>query len=316
MKTVLITGGSGFIGSNLTKRLISQGIQPHLLTREKSSHWRLHDLKNQYLSHHVELTNIEDLQLLLKKINPDTIFHLASHGVIDAHASTEMMCRTNILGTFSLLECCKDLDISAFVYTGTCFEYTQPEQILITEKDEPRPFTLYGATKFAGTMAVQWAARALKLPTIVIRPFTTYGPLEDSTRLVIRTIRHVLHYKPPHIAASNPVRDFVFVEDIIDALLEAAKSAKKYPGEIINISSGTEHHLSEIANTVIDIEKSDVVINFDEASKYSHDHFHWAADNTKAKNLLGWKPKHSLREGLEKTLKWLKENDHLYPVLS
>lgn len=314
MENILITGGSGFIGANLAEYLIGKNIHPHIITGEKSRLWRIEKYlaANALSVYPIGLDDKSRLEETFRKINPSVVFHLASFGVSGQNTDRNMMERINIEGTGNILAVSRNFDLQAFVYTGTCFEYANRKNDLITENLVTGPFNFYGRTKLAGTNLCRKYAARYDIPAIIIRPFTAYGPWEDKNRFVAKTILSVLQNKPPEVNYSDPLRNFVYVGDIVAGLIKAQNAARTHRGEIINLGWDKEYRVSFAAKAICSLAKTEFSPVLIDESKYAVDNYHWAIDNSKAAKMLHWKPQTTLEEGLKRTIKWYRNHPGLY----
>lgn len=305
---VFITGATGFIGANLTRRLIKEKYETHILLRKTSNPWRITDILSSVKSHHIDITELTDLKKTIAKIKPEVIFHLANNGLYAGKSSRyENQVAVNIFGTVNLIEALKLVDYRCLVITGSSAEYG-PKKATMKEKDTTLPTTIYGVTKLTSTLYAQMTAKTSLKPIIVLRLFSPFGPYDDKSRLIPYVIANALAAKPIYLASPNSVRDFIFVEDVVDAYLATIMSARKFRGEIINIGSGYQSTVRQVVSTILNITNSKSKIYWGSQIPRPQESPKWQADIKIAKNCLNWKPRHSLEEGLQKTISWLGDN--------
>lgn len=301
---ILITGASGFIGSNLTRKIAAERSDVNILIRTESDPWRIKDVLPRIALHRADLTNREDIFAIIGKIKPKTIFHLAAYGVHSAHDDAKKIEAINLHGTMNLIDACAEFGFKIFVNTGSSSEYGV-KKMPMKETDALEPNSDYAIFKAAATQYCQSLAKSKKLPIITIRPFSAYGPYEESTKLVPTLINSLLSNTCPPLVSPDTARDYIFIDDVIDAYLLAGQRPD-LGGEIFNIGSGKQTTIKEIVNLSIRLTKASVKPKWGTMENRARDQNIWQADISKAKSMLGWSPKNNLEEGLTKTINWLK----------
>lgn len=309
-QVVLVTGASGFIGANLTKKLVSLGNEVHVLTKKTSDPWRLKNLNNQVTSHHLSLTEKTKLKRLIIDLKPQYIFHLAARGAYQTQNNLNQLIETNILGLVNLLNALEKINYQSLVNTGTSSEYGFKNKPM-KETDLLEPISYYAATKAGGTLLAQVFARNAHHNIITLRPFSVYGPWEEPGRFIPTIILRALQGKPLQITGGKVRHDFVYIDDMVEAYLKAAVK-KNLSGKIFNIGSGWQYTNFEVAQKVVTLTKNKVEIIMGAYMERKWDTNYWVADNSCAQESLGWQPKTSLEAGLKKTIAWLKTNQSYY----
>ena len=310
-KRCLITGGTGFIGRNLIDRLVADGHECHVLSLESSD--RLASLqtahgKGVYIKVCDIANNYMHLRLLVNRIKPHWIFHLAAQGTNPEH-SGQAQVDVNIISTWNMLEATRCYDYEVFIYTSSSLECGRSE-IPIHENLMLQPDTLYGATKASGTMLVTQIARKTGKRCIVLRIFCGYGPHERTTRLIPQLIILGKEGRLPPLVAPDTARDYIYSEDIVEGIIRAAE----YEGEnpiILNLGTGRQRTLREVvevARTQLDIEAEP---EWNTMPDCQFDTKHWQADMTKLKATLEWEPRHDFESGFAKTVKFMQSDQHI-----
>ena len=306
-KTAFVTGSSGFIGANLVRALIKRDFSVHTLLRPSSKTWRIEEVLPQLMRHDGDLSDGDSIRQIIKKIKPDLVFHLATYGAYPKDTDAERLFDVNIVGTHRLLEACRDIEnLSRFMYAGSSSEYGLQKEPM-QEDMLPEPNTLYGLTKASGTMLCQYFHRVHGTPTVVLRPFSVYGPWEESGRLFPDIITALLKDKSPALANPDAVRDYIYVEDFVDVLMRAAEESKAV-GQIFNAAGGRETSVRKIFETIAHVIGSKATPRYGAAASRSYDAVNWVGNTSKAQNVLGWSPAHSLEEGAAKTVLWFREH--------
>ena len=173
------------------------------------------------------------------------------------------------------------------------------------------PVTEYGASKAAATLYCQTIACTEKLPVVTLRLFSPYGRYEQKSRLVPSLILSALQKINPRIASRQFVRDFIFIDDVLDAY-EAVIDSKNTSGKIFNIGSGQQHSVGEVADMIVGLLGNEVTYEVGMPQAWKNEPTFWQADIQRAKSELEWEPEYSLGKGLAATIGWFKLNKGLY----
>ena len=307
----LITGATGFVGSCLVRELIRQNKEVYILVRNKELNWRLKDIEKEL--HVVECDILSDsLPSEIDEILPDYVFHLAVYGTSQNQNDRNQMIDINLKGTINLVNAVLKNPFTLFINTGSSSEYGTKNSSM-REDDILEPVNDYGITKAAATMYCTNIGKRGSFPLITFRLFSPFGYYESADRLIPSVILNALDNKPITVSSPRNVRDFLFIEDTVNAYLDAM-NAKIDQGEIFNIGSGMQHSIEEVVSLILEItdSKSDVLWNTKETQTRQIEPKRWEADIHKATRMLKWKPTFTLREGLAKEIQWVKENRHLY----
>jgi nucleoside-diphosphate-sugar epimerase len=258
-----------------------------------------------------DLVDRQQLQKSVKQICPQIIFHIAASGVSPAQKDRQSILNTNVLGTLNLLQATAQIAYERFVYTGSSLEYGV-KNTPMKETDMLEPSTFFGMSKAAQTLLCQQFAKEHFQPIVVLRLFSVYGYWESPKRLVPTVIRAALRNQEIALTVPGYRRDFVFIEDVIEACLLAVK-ANISSGEIINVGSGQQwgnEDVADIVQTLVSDWKFQV--NVGGYPAHRSDTPFWVSDIQKAKRLLGWEPRYTLKIGLEKTIAWFRLHQQTY----
>lgn len=297
-KTVLITGASGFIGSAICKRLMKEYKVVGIVSPFSKS-TRLQNTSNKIEIVKSNLADEKQVAKIFKKYSPTYVLHLATHGVYTyQQQDEERIVVDNYLMTVNLLKYSAELGVNKFINTGSVFEYGSRKG-RVKEEDVNMADILnkYSAVKMATTALAN--SYSQKINVITLRPFTTFGPFEDETRFIQATINRALANEPIRLV-KNVVRDFVYVDDVVEAYVAAVKRPFT-SGEIINVASGKKMTLEQVASLIKKTTKSKSKIIIDETYKRSKESACWA-DVSRAKKVLRWSPKITVLRGVKKML--------------
>jgi NAD dependent epimerase/dehydratase len=313
MEKVLITGAGGFIGSHLVEECVRRNMKViafiHYNSRSSWGWLEKSDVKNDF---EVIQGDIRDFDIVNKAIKGcDTIFHLAALiGIPYSYVSPIAYIRTNIEGTYNILEAAKTNGISNVNVTSTSETYGSAQYIPIDERHPVVGQSPYSATKIAADQLAISYFRTFGLPVKIIRPFNTYGPRQSGRAIIPTIITQILNGTSKlKLGNLNPTRDFTFVKDTINGFLAIANT-EVFNGEIVNIGSGFEISVGNLVTLISELMESDARIIPDETrvrpDKSEVDRLY--CNNSKIISNTDWKPEYDLKEGLMQTIEWLKQN--------
>jgi UDP-glucose 4-epimerase len=316
--SVVVTGGAGFIGSELVRQLAARGefvvVVDNLVNGKREN---LADV----LSPHVKLmvADIRDLGTLTPILREARIvYHLACLGVRHSVHSPHENHEVNATATLRLLAASRRADVPRFVYVSTSEVYggvrwaptIRWEQM--TEDHPAFPCTVYGGSKLAGECYARAYYRTYGYPTVVVRPFNTYGPRShhegDSGEVIPKFLLRCLVGRPMVVFGDGTQsRDFTYVSDTAHGILLAGEHQLAV-GETINVGSGSEVTISDLARRVaIELGRPDAAVEYDRPRP--GDVHRLVADVARARALLGYEPKVSLSEGLQRLLQWYRDQN-------
>ena len=310
---ILITGASGFIGSKLTHKLVKLGHTPHLLVRPQSDLTPIKTLVNKTKLHYIDIADREAFFATVSTINPHVIYHLAGSGVYSytqlSPTNIQAILDTNIQGTTNLFQASKYLtSLKVFINTGSSFEYGNSKHPF-SETSLPNPSNIYGASKVYTTNLAKIFAINEKLPVITLRPFTVYGPGEKESRFISTVIRQCLSNLNPQLTKQTIIRDYVYIDDLVDAYIASEKVGDKLSGNVFNICTGIATTTSEIATTIMKLtNKENLQLEIGGFPKRTGEVISLVGNPELSKKLLNWSPSTPLKEGIQKTIDWIKQH--------
>ena len=309
-KKVLITGASGFVGSCLARRLLKENYKVHIITRDTHNLWRLQDILKDMEIHNIDLLDSDKIANLASDINVDQVYHLATYGGYHYQTKLEYVINTNVIGTWNLFREFSKKDIEMFVNTSSSSEYGEKLEPM-REDMRVEPNNMYGASKAAGTVLCSTYAKINKIPLVTLRLFSPFGYYDAKTRLIPTVITSCLMGKKIELSQKDSKRDFIFIDDVIEAYLASSKLLNSY-GEIFNIGSGTQYTIEEIASTIVNLINKDVKIYWENNLERQYEPPIWVSDNKKANEKLNWEPKVKIVSGLNNTINWFRNNLQSY----
>jgi nucleoside-diphosphate-sugar epimerase len=304
-KPILITGASGFVGSNLTRYLVKKGIRVNIIIKKSSNVWRLKDIFENLNVYYADISNKKKIQTIIKKIKPKTIFHLATHGAYSSQSNTDRIKSTILDGTINLINECSKYRFDAFINTGSSSEYGFKDKKM-KENDLLVPNSYYSLFKSSATMFCQYMSLKNNLPITTIRPFHVYGPYEEPSRLIPTLLKKLTGNKKVKLVSPDISRDLIYIDDVVNFYILIAKK-NKLRGEIFNLGYGKKTTIKNIYDYLRKITNYKNFNKWSTMKNRSWDQKVWFSDMTHVKKKLKWNPKIDYKKGLYQTLIWHKE---------
>jgi len=299
---ILIIGASGFIGSNLLRRCL-EARDDVVGTFFSGSSWRL----DQIPATNLAFLNLQDpvsVVSLFHRLQPKTIFDCSSFGAYSFEQDFERIHSTNYLSFIRVMEEIADSDLTAYIHAGSSSEYGLNASAP-SELDELMPNSHYAVSKAATSQAISYFGKLRSIPVANLRLYSVYGPFEDSSRLIPVLCERSLKGELPTFAQAEVARDFVYIDDVVEAFIDAAlRMCPEIAGESFNIGSGTETSLAALADTSKRLFSIETMPEFSVTAGRAWDVNSWFADTTKANKLIKWSAKTNLNDGLKQTRDW------------
>jgi NAD dependent epimerase/dehydratase len=314
---ILITGAGGFIGSHLTESLLKKGYQIKALVRYNSkNNWGwLEEIKD-YKNLEVIIGDIRDYDCVLDSLRDcHSVFHLAALiGIPYSYVSPLAYIKTNIEGTYNIIEAARKLELKKVIITSTSETYGTAQYLPMDEKHPLVGQSPYSASKISADELALSYYRSFDLPVKIVRPFNTYGPRQSARAIIPSIIIQLLKGKG-EISLGNisPIRDFSYILDTLSGF-EAIYESESYFGEVMNIGSGQGISIKELYFMICDMIKIEpVIINqLERVRPEKSEVQNLICDNAKIKLSLGWENAFTLEDGLIKTIDWIKRNQSYY----
>lgn len=316
MKT-LITGAGGFIGSHLSEMMVAAGHKVRAFVRYRStSSWGWLDESPLRDDMEVVSGDIRDSDCVRRAVaGCDAVFHLAALiGIPYSYISPQAYIKTNVEGTYNVLEACRDLGVSRVVHASTSEVYGTARYVPIDEEHPLNPQSPYAATKSAADQLAIAYYRSFGLPVTVVRPFNTYGPRQSARAVIPAIVSQLLAGgETVQLGDIRPTRDLNFVTDTAEGFARAGLSETTV-GEVVNIGWGKEISIGDLAVKIAGIAGRRIVIERDEkrVRPAGSEVERLLADAGKARELTGWSPRVTLSEGLETTIDWIAAHRSIY----
>lgn len=312
MKTMLITGAAGFIGSNFAKLILSEYPDFNIIVYDKLTYaGNLENLKEiendtRYKFVKGDICDKELIRKIFRENKIDYVVNFAAETHVDRSiGSPEDFIRTDVLGTYVLLEAVKEFGVERFLQISTDEVYGSIDEGSFNENSPLIPSSPYSASKSGGDLLVNSYFVTYKLPVIITRSSNNYGPNQYPEKIIPLFITNLLEDTPvPVYGDGMNVRDWIYVEDNCRAVAKVLFEGKL--GEVYNISSNEEKPNILLTKTILEIlGKSESLINYVK-DRPGHDR-RYSIDASKVRS-LGWKPEIDFKEGIEKTVQWYIDN--------
>lgn len=328
-KNVLLTGAGGFIGSRLAEKLVQAGAKLRVFVRYNSRtdvgllRFLADDILDQI---EIVLGDLRDVDAVEKAAQVqdrkiDLIFHLgALISIPYSYLHPVETVETNILGTLNILQACRKSG-AKLIHTSTSEVYGTAQRVPIDENHPLQGQSPYSASKIGADKLVEAYFRSYNVQSITIRPFNTYGPGQSARAVIPTIISQALTQQELNLGSLETLRDFTFLDDTVNGFLlggEKINLSDQNPsilGETINLGSGSEITIGEIAHMILGIvNRADMPIMTDpqRLRPEKSEVMRLLSDNRKAMDLLGWSPQVPLLQGLERTVNWIRSHAELY----
>tara|TARA_B100000029_G_scaffold504098_1_gene582353 strand:- start:180 stop:1157 length:978 start_codon:yes stop_codon:yes gene_type:complete len=310
---ILVTGAAGFIGSHLTEHLVKSGYNVIAYDRYNSNNdWGWLDSSKYKKEIEVILGDIRDYDSVVKAMKGcSTVFHLAALiGIPYSYISPLAYIRTNIEGTYNVLEAAKKHNLKNILITSTSETYGSAQYTPIDEKHPLVGQSPYSASKIAADQLAISYHKSFDLPMKIVRPFNTYGPRQSARAIIPSLITQLLN-DSDYLKVGNlePMRDLTYVKDTVAGFISIYESDKLF-GEVTNIGMNEKISIAKLIEQIKSIMGVSVNIKKDKdrlrPEKSEVDELH--CDNSKLIENTLWKPNYDLKKGLTETIQWIKMN--------
>jgi NAD dependent epimerase/dehydratase len=311
-RRVLVTGAGGFVGSHLTERLVRAGGRVRAMVHYNAlGSWGWLDQSPVRGDIDVIASDLADRDSVVRAMTgSEIVFHLGALIAIPySYEAPASYVHTNVIGTLNVLQAARELGVERVVHTSTSEVYGTAQYVPIDEKHPLQGQSPYSASKIGADKMAEAFHRSFGVPVVTLRPFNTFGPRQSARAVITTIITQCLAGDTIHLGTLEPTRDFNYVTDSVEGYLLAA-STDKAMGMTINLGSGREISIGDLARAITGMTGSAATIEADErrlrpeASEVDR----LLADNSLAQSLLGWRPQVTLEEGLARTIDWIRQN--------
>ncbi len=311
MRSILVTGGAGFIGSNFVRYMVNKYPDYRMIVLDALTYAgnreNLKDLEGQmnYLFYHGNICDREVVDNLVS--NVDTIINFAAETHVDRSIlEAGSFIQTDVVGTFTLLEAARKYNIKRYIQISTDEVYGSIEQGSFTEESPLQPNSPYSASKASGDLMVRAYYRTYGLPTIITRSSNNFGPYQYPEKLIPLFITNAMDDQPlPLYGDGKNVRDWLYVLDNCEAIDVVLHKGKV--GEVYNIGAGNEMQNIQITEMILEFLGKPKSLIQPVPDRPGHDR-RYSVDTSKIR-ALGWTPRHDFREALRKTVEWYQDNE-------
>ena len=294
-KSILIAGGTGFIGFHLAKKCLSLNWSVTSLSTNKPK-------KNRKLKKvNYKICDVSNYNQINKKIKPDYDYVVNLAGYVD-HTNKPKTMKSHYIGCKNLSNFFLNSKIKKFVQIGSCIEYGKIESPQKEIKQNKKTFSIYGKAKLLSTIFLQNFYKKYNFPVTILRLYLVYGPFQDTNRVIPVTIINALKNKSFNCSNGQQLRDFTYIDDIISAIIKTLKNLKS-SGEIINIGSGKPIAIKKVIIKICELLNSGKPL-FGKIDLRKDEIMKLYPNINKAKKILRWNSRTPLEVGLRKTIKF------------
>lgn len=299
------------IGANLVRRLITEGCDLSVFTRKGIHHSNLDSVQEQLEVFQGDITDQESVKAAIETASPDIVFHLACTPFNLPEITSHQHFQVNVAGTLNILEALRESPRIRLIFAGSAAAYGAGSKL--QESHPMEPATMVGVSKACASMLIQTYAKLYGVQTIELRLSGTYGPWEDSVRLIPHVILSALDGRDILLTSGEQQRDFVHIEDVVEALIRGAKSSLAF-GTVLNIGSGIGIPIRKVAEEILELMGNPVNLLVGALQLRPDEIMKMSVDITASKESLGWQPQISLTEGLRMSIDWFTRQRELATI--
>lgn len=301
VRRILVTGASGFLGSHVVARARAQGLDPVAGSR----------LSLASGSVHLDVCDQQSIVAAFHTVSPSVVIHCAAYGVNYADQDQNTALAVNIHGALGVLSAAAQFGVRRFVHVGSAAEYGS--HLSPINEDAPlKPTAIYGSTKAAQTILMRERARALSVPLLVVRPFGIWGPGEGMHHLVPQVIEACISRSPLKLTSCEVIRDYTYVEDMADDILQLALTELDVSDAILNLGTGKGVVLRDFVLAVARTLDGIDLMRFGALPYRPTEMQSLMADMTRAHDLLGARTRTSIGEGVRRIVACKQEGEALF----
>jgi NAD dependent epimerase/dehydratase len=316
-ETVLVTGAGGFIGSHLVERLLSDGATVRAFCRYTSGTkiGNLRELPKDALAEvDLRFGDLHDRDVMQAAVEGvDVVYHLAaSISVAYSYVAPREVVQSNVLGTLNVLTAAREAGTERVIHMSSSEVYGTAQYTPIDEAHPLHAQSPYAASKVGADKLAETFHLSFDLPVVIARPFNTYGPRQSQRAVIPTIVAQALVGGDLSIGATTPTRDFVYVADTVDALVQLG-SSRSDAGETFNISTGVDVSVEKVVELVGELVGRELEVRTDERRLRPErsEVFQLVGSSAKLRAAYGWEPRTSLREGVRAVVDWMQSRPSL-----
>lgn len=319
-KKVIVTGAGGFIGSHLVERLVALGARVRAFVRYTSrSQAGFLDTLDPQMRASIEIIrgDLRDYDAVIQATRgAAVVFHLgALIGIPYSYIHPRETIDTNVTGTLNVLMAARECSVERIIHTSSSEVYGTARYTPIGENHPLQGQSPYSASKIGADKIAESFFGSYGLPAVILRPFNTYGPRQSARAVIPTIITQAIAGDRICLGILAPIRDFTYVDDTVDGFIKAAEREAAV-GRTINLGTSIEVSVGDLVDKIGAILGKELLVFQDKARLRppASEVGRLVSDNRLAQELLGWQPRISLHDGLESTVKWIRENLNMYQV--
>jgi NAD dependent epimerase/dehydratase len=317
MKKVLVTGAAGFIGSHLVERCVENGYVVKAFVRYNSkNNWGW--LENSKVKNEIEVVtgDIRDYDSVYSAAEGcEAVFHLAALiGIPYSYVSPLAYIKTNIEGTYNVLQAAKERKLNNVIITSTSETYGTAQQVPINENHPLIGQSPYSASKIAADQIALSYYKSFGMPVKIARPFNTYGPRQSARAIIPTIISQLLNGKTElNLGNTKPTRDLTYVQDTVTGFIKIF-NCEDLIGSVTNIGMNEEISVIDLAKKIAELLKIEISILEDKqrVRPENSEVERLRCDNSKLLKFTGWKSQYDLKKGLQETISWIENNLEIF----
>jgi dTDP-glucose 4,6-dehydratase len=316
---VLVTGAGGFIGSHLVEACVAQGWQVRAMVRYNSrNHWGWLEESSERDKIEVISGDVRDYDSVSRAMEGcQTVFHLAALiGIPYSYVSPLAYIRTNVEGTYNVLESARSLGVGKVLITSTSETYGTAQYVPIDERHPAVGQSPYAATKIAADQLALSYYRSFDLPVRVVRPFNTFGPRQSARAFIPTVISQILqNERPIRLGSLAPTRDYTYVKDTVAAFLALAQS-NHFDGLPVNVGLGKEISMGDLVQKIAAVMGAEIEVatSAERLRPAQSEVERLVCDSRRMRELTAWRPQYDLETGLQETIDWVRSHQANFRV--
>lgn len=317
MGPVLITGATGFVGAELAKRLLSEGVEVHAVTGPSGGdRWRLHAEEGAIAWHVADITDVAAMTSLVREVRSRVVYHLATYYAVDSTGvDLSAIIDVNVKAGAVVVRACAaaGLDVvPQLVSAGTCAEFGDL-RTPATEDSPLDPTSVYASTKAAQVLVMRQLARDEGVPCSILRLYNMYGPFEKPARLIPHVCLSLIDGRHVPLTQGEQAKDYSYLPDVVDAFMLAGGTPASPEGRVMNIGSGRTVSMRELVTAIAaHFPEGQKLLGWGEVPYRDNEMWFQGTEIACAQRELGWSPRHTLDQGVAETVAWYVRNRVLY----